>query len=67
MSTTERVPGYKLQAGDQILGTDMIVASVKFAGMGDIGSDKERQRYTITMSDGRAMTVNAEYVASVLR
>jgi hypothetical protein len=63
----ERVKGYNLEPGDRILGTDLVVESVAYHSTGDVGSERDRQRYEIRYRDGRTMIVTADYTASVLR
>ena len=62
-----KLRAWEMEPGDRIMGTGLVVTGTRFYGMGDLGSERERQQYEITFANGRTMIVDAEYRGNVIR
>lgn len=70
MTTSLRIRPWQAQPNDVILGTGMIITGKAHYSEGDIGSDNERQLYTLPLQHGdtaKSITYNAEAWLTVIR
>lgn len=68
MTPTEYVKPWEVEPGDAIVGMPgSCVESARYAGSGTIGSEAERQRYVVTLTDGRRIPYNADSRVHVIR
>lgn len=64
---SQRIRPWEVQAGDRVLGTSLVATGEVGYSQTDIGSDMERQRYHVKLTDGRSIPYMGDSWLSVIR
>lgn len=67
MSKSIQIRPWEIQAGDRVLGTSLVATGEIHYSQTDIGSDRERQRFHVVLTDGREIPYCGESWLSVIR
>ena len=67
MSESVQIRPWEIKAGDRILGTSLVATGEINYSETSIGSDKERQRFHVVLTDGRSVPYCGESWLSVIR